>query len=638
MAENVGLPQGFVLDQPSSELPQGFQVDAMDVSVTSKQEPQGLIESAKDLVTGESRMTPEIESLGEIGNAPELNEMSWSAFKTSLGLLATGDEEKARNVIHSNIPEAEFTQDSAGNTIVNLPSGQYALNKPGVSPQDIARGVFDIAAFTPAGRAATIPKAIGAAGATEAALQGATQAVGGGDIDAADVALSAGFGGLGKSIENVIGGAYRATRGQALPEVTETIAQAEARGIPVTTSDVMPPTTLPGRFAKSVGESVPVAGTSGIREAQQEARQEAAEQFSQRFTPNYDEIKQSITGKASRVKKAAIDSRQRAVNQVSDIKTQAENTIKAIDDEIQRLTTLPGGQPRQNIDQASVDVLNRYKADIQSGGDFKTIDDLRTTFREDMAPDFTKSGSRQEGAIKRIYGAMTKDMDDVIKNNLSPQEFRQWKRGNAVYGQEVEKLRKSRVKNILQAGDDLSPEQINNALLNKDSVVRKRLYESLDSKGRDNARAAIISSIFDKSSPGGELSVNRLVNELNRNKASIDTFFKGESRREIEGLIKALDATRGAQEASILTRTGQTTAPYIAGASALYDLGATIGVGAGAGALSRAYESRMFRNALSRLAGTKKGSTEFEKALGDVTEYLTLSAQVGRRSQQESEQ
>ena len=60
---------------------------------------KSMLQTASDFVTGSDRMTPEMESMSEIGNAPELNEMSWSAFKTSLGLLATGDDEKAQSII-----------------------------------------------------------------------------------------------------------------------------------------------------------------------------------------------------------------------------------------------------------------------------------------------------------------------------------------------------------------------------------------------------------------------------------------------------------------------------------------------------------------------------------------------------------
>lgn len=651
MAANVTLPAGFQIDeqqhqQAGSTLPSGFVIDEPGQDAVNPE--MSLAQKAADVVTGESRETEETRQLREVTGAPELGGLpefsveglgelyekgvSVPAFKTAAAMLFTGDPEKQMQAIKTNYPDAQFRTDEKGNVIVGLESGDYLLNAPGLSTSDVTRAVADIAAFTPAGRAATIPGAIAASGATEAALQAATQQSGGGDVDVGDVALSAALGGAGRAAEDAIGAGYRAIRGTPAPEAAETIAQAEARGIPVTTSDVSPPTTLPGRFAQQVGESVPIAGTGGMREAQQEARQSVAEKFVGKYIPDYDEIKQSITGKQRKIKQAAIDSRQRAVQQVQNVQTNASNTVKAIDDEIDRLTNLPGGQERQVVDRQAIETLQSYRDDIVAGGDFKTLDDLRTTFRDDLSPEFGKPGTRQEGAIKRIYGAMTRDMDDVIKDNLSPNEFRQWKRGNAVYGQEMEKLKKSRIKNVLQAGDELSPEQISRTIMSKDSVVRKRLYDSLDTAGRKNARSALISEVANKASPGGELSVNRLLNELDRNKGAIDTFFKGRERAELEGLKKVLNATRRAQEASVLTRTGMTTTPVIAGGAAVYDLGATLATGAGAGALSRAYESKMFRDALVKLNGTKKGSTQFEQALSDVAEYLTLAAQSGRRS------
>lgn len=592
----------------------------------------------KDMATGDSRMTPEMQKLSEIGDAPEMNAMSWPAFKTSLGLLATGNEDNEKKIIKANIPSATFSEDSAGNTIVNLPSGQYALNKPGISGQDIAKGLFDTAAFTPAGRGASIAGVAAKSAATEAALQEAARQTGAGDIDLKDVALSGALGAAGKGIENVIGAGYRAATGAPAKEPAELIKDANKLGVPLTTSDVIPPTTKPGKFAKDVGEAIPIVGTSGIREQQQAARQQAAENLQKKYIPDYNTIIDSIKGKAAAVKKKAIDARQSVVEKVKDIQTPANNTIEAIDKEIDRLTTLPGGQPRSKVEQALVDTLEKYKKDIQTGGDFKTLEDMRTKLREDLSPDFTKSGTRQEGAIKRIYGAMTKDMDDVVKNNLSTQDFGSWKKGNAVYGKEMEKLQKSRIKNILNAGEDLSPEQIDQKLMNRDSIVRQRMYEALGDKGRKNARSAIISRIFDKASSGGELSVNKLVSELERNKGALDTFFKGSQRKEIEGLRKVLKATRGAQDASVVTKTGQTLAPYIGTAFGITATLPTAILTLGSGGLTRAYESKMFRSALLKLANSKKGSSQFESALSDVQDYLTLSAQAARRSDNNQEQ
>ena len=123
----------------------------------------------KGLEQKRTEMQAEASNIPEIGSAPELNELSVPAFKSSFALLATGDDNRLKESFTEQFGDnVSFREDEQGNTIVDLPSGSYALNKPGLSAQDIARGIFDVAAFTPAGRAATVPSSIGRAAATSA--------------------------------------------------------------------------------------------------------------------------------------------------------------------------------------------------------------------------------------------------------------------------------------------------------------------------------------------------------------------------------------------------------------------------------------------------------------------------------------
>lgn len=650
----------FDAKQPDQNQPQAAQGQAQSKNIfdqfdapaqaqqSQQQKDSGWWDDLKNMVTGDSQETrgtkelPELESAIFGGKASGFLSTlpTASAVKLAAAIATTSDPKERAKMIKAAGPEFGIQYDEKGNIYAaNNKTGQIvALNKPGLSASDLLPAFGQLAAFYPAGEAATLTGAAVKSAAADAALQGTEKMGGGNDIDLSDVALSGALGAAGKGIENVIGAGYRAATGAPAKEPAELIKDANKLGVPLTTSDVIPPTTKPGKFAKDVGEAIPIVGTSGIREQQQAARKQAAENLQKKYIPDYNTIIDSIKGKAAAVKKKAIDARQSVVEKVKDIQTPANNTIEAIDKEIDRLTTLPGGQPRSKVEQALVDTLEKYKKDIQTGGDFKTLEDMRTKLREDLSPDFTKSGTRQEGAIKRIYGAMTKDMDDVVKNNLSTQDLGSWKKGNAVYGKEMEKLQKSRIKNILNAGEDLSPEQIDQKLMNKDSIVRQRMYEALGDKGRKNARSAIISRIFDKASSGGELSVNKLVSELERNKGALDTFFKGSQRKEIEGLRKVLNATRGAQDASVVTKTGQTLAPLIGAALGITATLPTAILTLGSGGLTRAYESKMFRSALLKLANSKKGSSQFESALSDVQDYLTLSAQAARRSDSNQQQ
>ncbi|MDN8705106.1 injection protein, partial [Staphylococcus aureus] len=80
------------------------------------------------------------------------------------------------------------------NLLVDLPSGRYALNKPGLSSEDIMPLIANAVAFTPAARAPTIVGATARSAGTDLALQSSVNMAGGGDINPWQTALSAGIG------------------------------------------------------------------------------------------------------------------------------------------------------------------------------------------------------------------------------------------------------------------------------------------------------------------------------------------------------------------------------------------------------------------------------------------------------------
>lgn len=598
------------------------------------EQEKGMLQSASDMVTGADRETQAIEGLREVTGAPELgglSEFSWEglkelgsnftpeAFKAAGGLLTTSDPKEQMKIIQANYPDASFRPDEKGNVIVGLPSGEYVLNAPGLSTSDLTNFIAQGLAFTPAGRAATIPAAIGKSAATQAAIEGAG-AASGGEFNPEEVALSGVIGGGGKLAENAIGGAYRLATGKMSDDAAKQIADIEAQGLTARTQDVVQPETLPGKMAANVGELNPL--TAGQQAAQQRTRQDVAETFVDKFTPSYDDIKSSITGKRERIETAAVNAMDNALSKASGATVSKQNTVDAIESEIKRLTELPNGQARAVVDESAVNTLTDYLADVQNASNVTDLRDLRTTFRDDLSPKFGEKSNRKDAAIKRVYGAMTRDMDETVKAAVTPREFAQYKRGNAVYGREAEKLKKGRIKKVLQAGDDLSPEQINRNLLSGDSVVRGQLFNSLDSVGRDNARAAIIRKLADDASRGGELSVNMFLTKLNQNDKALQTFFRGRDRKELEGLRNALEATRSAQDAAVNPHTGQRLAPYLVGGGAIADLGLTIAGTLGSAIGYKAYQSKPVRNALLKLASTPKGSSAFEKALSDLNSAL----------------
>ena len=196
-------------------------------------EPEpGMLERIGQAFTGSERQTPETEGLAEIGDAPELNKLSVPAFKASLGLLATGDTESLKGILGNQLG-AKFREDQKGNVIVSLESGDYVLNAPGLSGQDLARGIAQFVSFLPAGRAAMAPATVagrvGTAGvasaATEAGLQQTAAELGGEGIDPADVAIAGALGVGGQALGEGISAGVRAATG-AIPERAQTVISA----------------------------------------------------------------------------------------------------------------------------------------------------------------------------------------------------------------------------------------------------------------------------------------------------------------------------------------------------------------------------------------------------------------------------
>jgi hypothetical protein len=133
---------------------------------------------------------------------PELNQMSVASFKTALGSLLSNPKETVQ-ILQSNFPGVMVRQDEKGNYILRSSVNQqeYAI-PPGFTMGDIPRAIGGVAAFTPAGRAATIPGAVVGAGATQAAIE-ASQAATGGNVSGTEIGLAAATGPAGQILQRV---------------------------------------------------------------------------------------------------------------------------------------------------------------------------------------------------------------------------------------------------------------------------------------------------------------------------------------------------------------------------------------------------------------------------------------------------
>jgi hypothetical protein len=153
-------------------------------------EALGILGGIREAFTGTERETPTTQALPDYAGMPELNTFSMSSFKSALGTMMTNPQETVQ-VIQSNFPGVQVSQDEKGNFVLQSSiDGQMYVIKPGFQVSDIPRAAGALAAFTPAGRAATLPGMAVGAGATQAVIE-ATQAATGGRFDTGEVATTA---------------------------------------------------------------------------------------------------------------------------------------------------------------------------------------------------------------------------------------------------------------------------------------------------------------------------------------------------------------------------------------------------------------------------------------------------------------
>lgn len=568
----------------------------------------------------------------EIGAAPELREFSIDSALSGVAAGLITNEAELGAALQKQIPGAELSQDPEGNALIKMPSGgTYALNKPGLSGQDFIQFTTRALGYVPAGRAASVIGAAGKSALTEGGLQAVESAVGG-EFNPSEVALSAATGGAFKKAEQLAGKASRLAQDTPNNEIVEAGRNA---GIPTLTSDIVSPQTFAGKMAQQTSEKIPFSGTGSVREGQQELRTQAVERLRNKYSQfSHSAIVDSLKNQKSKIKSAA-------GNTLNDIGQQLDNTAsiklrdtdKAISSAISVLEK-PGVIKSPKV---MADIENLITTLREAPQTFTSLKENRTLFREVVkgadSAERTQLASRTKALLTNIEKGMSADMRRTAKQNLSSREFRQWQNANRVYAEEAEALTKTRIKNVLDKGD-LTPEAIDTMIFSKKPSEVKSIYQSLGADGKNNARSAIISKVFNNlSSRQSGITPNSFATEMKKFGLQTETFFKGEEKKSLNGLMKALNATRRAQDASITTPTGQQLLGAGTLAAAVTDLGATVGLGGTVGGLARLYESAAVRNALLKLNSASPRSEAFERALRELDEVVLPVAQSLRSEQ-----
>lgn len=639
LAKQFGQPQQAAPSQNQSIQPdQQLQNLALFGRVGYMPEAEtvrGVAGAVKELATGELRSTPATRDLPEIQSSGILKGLEGEGKKALIGqaLVSATNPDEIVQILTSSFPDqikVQYDKDKTGRVyplLVNRETGARAvINRPGMSGLDVVQGLGLATIFTPSG-AATSPLKVGlGAAATEAALQG-TQALAGGEFNPEEVALAGGLGAGGK----VLGDLVSASR--AAPIASDLIEEGEKAGVKIMTSDVMPPKTFFGKHIQETIEKVPVLGTGGMRAEQQAMREAAVNRVVDDYGEfSYEAIVKNLTDTKNRVKGAAGKVLSNAGEKLDSVgQIPVTNTMVAIENvasELGKKGALGSSKALNDLDQLVTTLFEAPQT-------FTTLKENRTAFREIVnSVDPTARSqltSRAKSLLKQVESAMGEDMRSFAKSNLSPKEFGQWQKANAIYADEAKKLTRSKLKSVLDSGD-VAPEKVQTMLFSRSPSEIKLLNSSLSEAGKKHARAAVISKIVDDLSKraGQGVTPNAFVGQMNKYRNQVDILFTKTEQKRLKGLMRVLDATRRAQDAAVTTPTGQVLFGGALAGGVITDPTATLALAGTLGGLSRLYESRVVRNALLKAGSSPLGSVRFDQALSEAQQALLSAAQQTR--------
>lgn len=535
-------------------------------------------------------------------NIDKLDKLQTQAVKAAQLLSGAEVGERQRREDYAPIEEAQPVASFLGNI-----GGQMAgLPIPGIGQ-------------------ARLPVQIGK-GIIEGALSGYAQQTVGDESATNNAGIGTALGGAApavlKPVASGIGAAYRGIAGKASPELAKVISNADSQGLPLLTSDVVRPDTFGKKSIQQLGEKIPLVGTGGVRADQQAARVGEVKKLAEEYgIANDDEIVASIKRKTDKLTKAAGDRYQQTIVAMGDSPINLSRTAKVVDDQIDKYT-----KPGAVQNPAVIKALEDFKAQITSGDNsLELLRQNRTLFRELIKGESGIASESGQRANDAVYDAITSDMKAGVASKLGNDAAREMSQADSIWAREAQAIKNTKLKNIFSKGD-IKPEEATKMLFSADKSEAKTLYDSLDTVGRQNARAAIINRAFEKSKESPE----KFISEMDRLKNQTGTFFRGEDRRILEGTINYLKYTQQASKASVATKSGQEL--FAAGAlgAAGADIATTGGLGtagfASLGLAARAYESKPVRNLMVRMASIKPGTTQFEKTAEMLTDQLSKAA------------
>lgn len=389
------------------------------------------------------------------------------------------------------------------------------------------------------------------------------------------------------------------------PKMADDVAAAERIGIPVMRTDVVPPKTGVGKIAQRVGESIPIAGTAGMRAKQFAARGEAVMNFVREY------VGDTILPAIDDVTAAMLDKRSADLKRFTGMKTAVVEKLKAkgavpvtrataeIDRQIAGLKAQRLGELEPVI--AKLNDFKRSLADQPLDVLEKNRKAVGSAFADPGLANIRDAG---EKAMSAIYAPLREDIAAFVRGVGGKDDLVKWQRANEQLSDMAGQLKDGALKRALAKGE-ATPETVRSMLFSQKPSDVRRLAENLPENGKAAARTAIVQEAIAKAGGLENLSVERFKNALEKLNSQVGTFFKGEDLEAAQGLLRALKLTEQAAKSGAAPLTGVQNMPaVITLLLSSFTGGSIVGTSAALGTIggiARIYEATGVKTALRRL-------------------------------------
>lgn len=642
-------------DQAAIDAERGFTQQELDRGIKNAPEwAQGL----REMVTGEDRSKGAAAGLPTIWQAKELGDPEssgdsltdmlsdmWASVKntTKVGAVGLfGGDEDVIKLAQSR--GAKISQDEKGNVVASFPSGDYIINAPGLDAGDVMSGVSQIglpvAATAATGGLAAIPSVLGrAAGmaavdtAVDAAMGNVVEQAGGTEYTPERAAETAGLSGAANLISPTIGRAAKVMFGGG-PAMTdsakELITAADTLGVPLRTTELARAGELgePTRVSNAIHYVSDILGgpKAGVKALQESTDKIPLVLGNADDVARYSDdalVSAFSKGKQQRVREAGSVFEEVKAD-MGDQAIPLNNTIREIDQVLDAWK-----RPGSTVDASDIKQMEKYRDSLMSGPqDLMLLRDNRTALRQELGSSMNlqMGKDRLAKAGKKIYDAMTKDMHEGVEA-YAPNSIGKLKSADSEWASLVGDLGAPKVASAIKNGD-INPEFIRENMAKFGSEDLNRIDRLLNDDGRRTLRAAISKNLDDAMKDAeGNIAPGGFTKAYDKHKALIEKFMPEKDAKQLAGIRKLMETSKGMKLASTNLSNGSILLPYIIGGAALKNPA----ILAGGIIANRAYNSIPVRNLLLKIAATEPASMKYNKLMRQLDTALLAQRERGER-------